>query len=83
MKESKSWFLLGEDNESNELLSTDIRKALISNLLSQVTHEVQNCLTTQHFVAYISAQHDAWLVLQDCGGVAWPNSQPRINELKD
>lgn len=73
------WILLGEDYESNKLLGTDIREALISTLLPQVGHKVKDRLTTQHLVAHVSAQHDGRLVLQDGGGVAWPDGQPRID----
>lgn len=50
--------LLCENNESNELLGTGVREALISTLLPQVDHEVQNSLTTQHLVTHVRAQHD-------------------------
>lgn len=71
------WLLLGEDYESNKLLRADLREALISTLLPQVDHEVEDSLTTQHLVAHVSTQHDGRLVLQDGGGVAWPDGQPR------
>ena len=50
--------LLGEDYESNKLLSADLREALISTLLPQVDHEVKDCLTTKHFVAHVSTHHN-------------------------
>lgn len=74
------WILLGEDYESNELLSADLSKALISTLLPQVAHKVKDCLTTQHPVAHVSTQHNGRLVAQDAGGVARPDDQSRINK---
>lgn len=73
------WFLLGEDYESDELLSADLRKALTSTLLPQIAHEVKDCFATQDLVAHVSTHHDGRLVMQDGGGVAWPDGQPRID----
>lgn len=73
--------LLSEDYESNELLRTDIRKALISTLLPQIAHKVKDRLTTQHLVAHISTHHDGRLVTQDGAGVAWPDGDPRIDGI--
>lgn len=70
--------LLGEDYESNKLLGTDLWEALLSTLLPQVYHKVKDCLTAQHPVAHVSTQHDGRLILQDGGGVARPDGQPRI-----
>lgn len=69
--------LLGEDYQSNELLSADLGEALVSTLLPQAAHKVEDCLTAQHPVAHINTQHDGMLVVQDGGGVAWPDRQPR------
>ena len=71
--------LLGEYNESNELLCTDISKAFSSTLLPHVAHKVEDRLTAQHPVAHVSTQHDGRLILQDGGGVAWPDGQPRTD----
>lgn len=73
------WFLLGEDYESDELLSADLRKALTFTLLPQIAHEVKDRLATQNLVAHVSTHHDGRLVMQDGGGVAWPDGQPRID----
>lgn len=69
------FFLLSEDYESNELLSTYIRKALTSTLFPQVAHEVEDRLTTQHFVGHVSTHHYGGLVLQDGAAVAWPEEE--------
>lgn len=73
---------LSEHYESNQLLRTDLRETLISAPLSQVGHKVQDRLTTQHLVTHISTQHDGWLVMQNGGGVAWPDGQPMNIILK-
>lgn len=70
--------LLCEDYEPDKLLLTDLSKALTSTLLPQVDHKVEDCLTAQHLVAHVSAHHDTGLVLQDVGGVPWPDGQPSI-----
>lgn len=67
------WIVLGEDYESNELFSADLKEALISTLLPQVAHKVKDCLTAQHPVANVNTQHDGRLVVQDAGGVARPD----------
>lgn len=72
------WILLCEDYESDELLRTDVREALISKLVPQVDHKVKDRLTAQHLVALVDTQHDGRLVPQDGGAVAWPDGQPRI-----
>lgn len=69
------WILLCEHYESNKLLSADLREALLSTLLLQVDHKVEDCLTAEHFVTHVNTHHDCWLVLQDGGGVAWPDGQ--------
>lgn len=51
--------------------------ARLSELLHHVIHEVQNSLTAQDFVADVSAQHDGGLILENVGGKAGPDSQPK------
>lgn len=72
--------LLGEDYQSDELLSADLGEALVSTLLPQAAHKVEDCLTAQHPVADINTQHDGMFVVQDGSGVAWPDCQPRTGE---
>ncbi len=50
--------ILGEDDESNQLLGADVREALTSTLLPQVAHEVEHGLTPQNLVAHVCTQHD-------------------------
>lgn len=49
---------------------------MVSTLLPEIAHEVQDRLTAQHLVAHISAQHDGRFVVQDGGGISWPDGQP-------
>lgn len=69
-------FLLGQDDESDELFGTDVGEAMVSDLLPEVDHEVKNSLTSQDFMADVRAQHYGRLILENVGGKAWPDSQP-------
>ena len=51
----KMWILLGEDYESNKFLGADLRETVSPTLLPDVDHKVKDSLTTQNFVAHISA----------------------------
>lgn len=73
---SETGFLLGEHDESDELLRTYVTEALRSKLLPEIHHEVQDRLTSKHFMAHVGAQHQARLILEDVGGEARPDSQP-------
>lgn len=69
--------LLGENNDSNQLLGAFFNKVLVS-MLSQTCHKVENCLAAQNLMAHIKAQHDAGLVLQDVRDKARPDGQPAM-----
>lgn len=74
-----SVFLLGEDDEPDELLGADLSKALTSTRLPQIGHEIKDRLATQHLVAHVDTHHDGRLVMQDGAGVAWPDGQPKTD----
>lgn len=80
-----TFFLLGEDDVSDELLGTDVIEAIHPHLVPEVDHEVKNSLTSQDFVADVSAHHDGRLVLENVCGEAGPDGYPeelRVEERR-
>lgn len=45
-------------------------------LMIKVEHEIQNSLTSKHFMANVSAEHNAVFILKDGSSEARPNHQP-------
>lgn len=54
---SKTCFLLGQDDEPDELLGTDVYEAMLLDLLLEATHQLENRLTSQDFMADVRTQH--------------------------
>lgn len=76
MNASRRGFLLGQDDDADKLLGTDVCKAMFWALLPEAVHELKNRLTSQDFVADVRTQHYGRLILENVSGKPWPDSQP-------